>query len=86
MSEFRSGEFCIAGLGVTEQGRNLGIPPRELRRKALDLALADAGIARADVDGYIGTSSEMFDDIRHLGLAPRFGYTMQTGGSVIMPC
>jgi acetyl-CoA acetyltransferase len=81
MSRFRSGEYCVAGLGVTEQGRGLGIPPRELRRRALDLALADAGLARADVDGYIGTSSEMFDDIRHLGLAPRFGYTMQTGGA-----
>ncbi|HEY8526702.1 MAG TPA: thiolase family protein [Acidimicrobiales bacterium] len=81
MTGFRPGQYCIAGLGVTEQGRHLGLPPRELRRRALEAALADAGLTRADVDGYIGTSSEMFEDLRHLGLAPRFGYTMQTGGA-----
>jgi acetyl-CoA acetyltransferase len=38
-------------------------------------------VTRADVDGYIGTSSEMFDDIRFLGLSPKFAYTMQSGGA-----
>jgi acetyl-CoA acetyltransferase len=75
------GRFAIAGLGVTEQGLRLGRPSRDLRREALELALADAGLNRRDVDGYIGTSSEAFDDIRHLGLAPGFSYTMQSGGA-----
>jgi acetyl-CoA acetyltransferase len=76
-----TGRFSIVALGLTAQGRNLGIAPRELRRDALELALTDAGVTRADVDGYIGTSSEMFDDIRYLGLSPKFAYTMQAGGA-----
>ncbi|MFB9316943.1 thiolase family protein [Cryptosporangium minutisporangium] len=66
---------------MTEQGRRLGVPPRELRRRALELALADAGVERGRVDGYIGTSSEAFDDVRYLGLAPHFAWTMQAGGA-----
>ncbi|MEO8694822.1 MAG: thiolase family protein [Acidimicrobiales bacterium] len=76
-----SGQFAIVGLGLTKQGRNLGVAPRELRREALELALADAGATRAEIDGYIGTSSEMFDDIRYLGIGPKFAYTMQAGGA-----
>src|SRR5260370_40557449 len=73
--------FCVAGLGVTAQGVRLGVPARALRREALELALADAGPRRRDADGYIGTSGEVFDDVRHLGLAPRFAWTMQAGGA-----
>jgi acetyl-CoA acetyltransferase len=76
-----SDRFAVVGLGVTEQGRRLGVPARELRRRALDAALDDAGLARRDVDGYIGTSGEVFDDIRYLGIAPGFAYTMQAGGA-----
>jgi acetyl-CoA acetyltransferase len=79
--ELPSGAFSVVGLGVTEQGRRLGIPPRELRRQALDAALEDAGLARSAIGGYIGTSSEPFDDIRYLGLAPGFAWTMQSGGA-----
>jgi acetyl-CoA acetyltransferase len=75
-------EFCIAGVGVTAQGRHLGIPPRALRREALELALADAGLTRRDVDGHIGTSSEPgFEDVRHLGLSPGFAWAMSAGGA-----
>jgi acetyl-CoA acetyltransferase len=76
-----AGDFSIAGMGVTEQGRRLGIPTRELRRVALERALEDAGLRRTDVDGYIGASGGMFDDLRYLGLAPRFAWTMQAGGA-----
>lgn len=75
------GRFAIAGLGVTDQGLHLGRPSRDLRRDALERALADAGLSRRDIDGYIGASSDTFDDIRHLGLAPGFAYTMQSGGA-----
>jgi acetyl-CoA acetyltransferase len=75
------GRFAVAGLGVTAQGPRLGRAPRDLRREALELALADSGLSRRDVDGYIGTSGEVFDDVRHLGLAPGFAYTMQSGGA-----
>ncbi len=76
-----SGSFSIVGLGVTEQGRHLGLPPRTLRAQAVDLALADAGLERSAIGGYIGASTELFDDVRHLGLAPTFQYNMQTGGT-----
>ncbi len=76
-----SGAFGVVGLGVTEQGRGLGVAPRELQRRAVEAALADAGLTRDDVDGYIGTSAQMFDDIRYLGLRPRFAWTMQAGGA-----
>ena len=75
------GGFAVGGLGVTEQGVRLGRPARDLQRDALERALADAGVTRADIDGYIGTSSGTFDDLRHLGLSPRFAYTMQSGGA-----
>jgi acetyl-CoA acetyltransferase len=77
-----SSKFAIGGLGVSRQGRKLGVSARELRLEALELALADAGLSRRDIDGHIGASSTgMFDDIRHLGLSPRFSYSMQSGGA-----
>jgi acetyl-CoA acetyltransferase len=75
------GRFAIAGLGVSAQGRNLGRSSRELQREALDLALADAGLARRDIDGYVATSAEAFDDLRFHGLAPHFAFSMQSGGA-----
>jgi hypothetical protein len=79
-----AGRFAITGLGLTEQGVRLGRVPRDLRREAFEAALADAGLVRRDIDGYIGTSSEIFDDIRYLGLAPHFAYTMQSGGATVI--
>ena len=77
-----SSKFAIGGLGVSRQGRKLGVSPRELRLEALELALADSGLSRRDIDGHIGASSTgMFDDIRHMGLAPRFSYSVQSGGA-----
>lgn len=73
-------DVAIAGMGLTEQGRRLGISRRELRRQALDLALADANLQRSDIDGYIfiGATPE---DLRYLGLSPAFAYSLMTGGA-----
>jgi acetyl-CoA acetyltransferase len=77
------GTSCaIVGVGVTQQGRKLGIPERELRRQALDLALEDAGLRRPDIDGYIachGTGG--FEDLRYLGLGPLFSWSLASGGA-----
>jgi acetyl-CoA acetyltransferase len=78
-----SGTACaIVGVGVTRQGRGLGIPDRELRRQALDLALDDAGLRRADIDGYIAChGTPGFEDLRHLGLGPLFAWNLASGGA-----
>jgi acetyl-CoA acetyltransferase len=72
---------AIVGLGLTEQGRRLGLSGRVLRRKAVELALEDAGLTRSDIDGYILVGSGGFEDHRYLGLSPRFSYSLQSGGA-----
>lgn len=74
------GQIAIVGIGVTEQGRKLGVGGLELRRQALELALADAGIERSAVDGYVHASAER-EDLRYLGLAPNFSFAVQSGGA-----
>ena len=75
-------KFAVVGLGVSRQGRKLGLSARALRLEALELALSDSGLTRHDIDGHIGASSTgLFDDIRHLGLAPNFSFSMQSGGA-----
>jgi acetyl-CoA acetyltransferase len=65
---------------MTPQGVNLGVTPRELRAKAVDLALADAGLERDAVDGYIHAFMER-EDLRYMGLSPNFSIAIQTGGA-----
>ena len=75
-------DVVIAGLGVTQQGRRLGVSERELRRRALDAALADSGLSRSDVDGYIAChGTPGFEDLRYLGLAPTFSWSLASGGA-----
>jgi acetyl-CoA acetyltransferase len=48
----------------------------------VDLALADAGLRRSDVDGYIAChGGAAFEDLRHLGLAPLFSWSLASGGA-----
>jgi acetyl-CoA acetyltransferase len=75
-------DCVIVGVGVTRQGRNLGIAERELRREALDLALDDAGLHRPDIDGYIAChGGVVFEDLRYLGLGPLFSWSLSSGGA-----
>jgi acetyl-CoA acetyltransferase len=78
------GNIAIVGMGVTKQGRALGVTEVELRRQALELALRDAGIERDAIDGYIHASHER-EDLRYLGLSPNFSWPVQTGGATA-PC
>ena len=74
------GRYAIGGVGVTPQGLNLGISSRDLRAQAIDLALADAGIERDAIDGYIHCWTTR-EDLRYLGLAPNFSLQLQSGGA-----
>jgi acetyl-CoA acetyltransferase len=47
------GKAAIAGLGMTEMGKVYGRGPVNLAGEAIALALADAGLAKADVDGLL---------------------------------
>tara|TARA_R110001592_G_scaffold260403_1_gene524974 strand:+ start:81896 stop:83050 length:1155 start_codon:yes stop_codon:yes gene_type:complete len=76
----KSGSIAIVGMGVTKQGRGLGVTEVELRRQALELALLDAGLERDAIDGYIHASHER-EDLRYLGLSPNFSWPVQTGGA-----
>ena len=46
-------KYAFAGLGVTKLGRLPDFTPDELAAQAIALALADAGLKPADIDGYI---------------------------------
>jgi acetyl-CoA acetyltransferase len=80
----KPGSIAIVGMGVTKQGRGLGVTEVELRRQALELALIDAGLERDAIDGYILASHER-EDLRYLGLSPNFSWPVQTGGATA-PC
>ncbi|MBW2942719.1 thiolase family protein [Zhongshania aquimaris] len=74
------GACAIVGMGVTAQGLNLGLEARELRSQAVDLALADAGLERDAIDGYIRCFVDR-EDLRYMGLSPNFSVSMMTGGA-----
>jgi len=74
------GQYAIVGLGITEQGVGLGYEGRELRARAVDLALANAGLPREAIDGYIRAHVER-EDLRYMGLSPNFSVSMMTGGA-----
>jgi len=71
--------FAIAAMGVSRQGRKLGISDLELRREAVELALAEAGVERDAVDGYIH-SWRTAEDLRYLGLSPKVAWQVFGGG------
>jgi acetyl-CoA acetyltransferase len=53
-----SPDVALVGLGMTEMSLKPGRTPAELAREAVGLALADAGLTRADVDGLLVGSSQ----------------------------
>ncbi|WP_181779167.1 thiolase family protein [Pseudonocardia pini] len=75
-----AGEPTIVGLGLSPQGRRLGVSRRELRRRAIDEALADAGLHRRQVDACICIGTEL-EDLRYAGLTPRTSFALNSGGA-----
>jgi acetyl-CoA acetyltransferase len=76
----KRGSIAIVGMGVTKQGRALGVTALDLRRQALEVALADAGLERGAIDGYVHAWHER-EDLRYLGLSPNFSWPIQSGGA-----
>jgi len=82
MSTYPEQRAIISGVGISRIGRRSGIPGLELTEEAARLAIADAGLTPADIDGI----STMGDTPVHataaaLGIDPRYtGGGFDTGG------
>ncbi len=78
----------ITGVGVTPFGRLEGATPLGLMREASDAALADAGLARRDVDGLLCGYATTLPHLmlstlfaEHYGLQPDYAHALQLGGA-----
>jgi acetyl-CoA acetyltransferase len=67
----------ISGIGISRIGRRMGVPGLELTVESCDLALADAGLTRADVDGLDTMGDTPIDDV---ALAMGLDLTWSGGG------
>lgn len=77
------GGVAIVGVGATEQGELPGRSSEEIAAEAFGLALADAGLTKADVDGLV-TCSRMGSGVDTvvgplLGINPRYSATLDYG-------
>lgn len=80
------GKVAVAGIGQTTFGRGLHQSELELACIAIDRALADAGVAPAEVDAlssYTMEDTPDFEIVRNLGLGPLhyFSQTAHGGGA-----
>lgn len=78
----------VIGSGLTRYGKHEGSSTLALMTRATDLALADAGMARGDIDGLICGYSTTLPHLmlstvfaEHYGLHPRYAHAMQLGGA-----
>jgi acetyl-CoA acetyltransferase len=83
----KSGSWLV-GSGLTRYGRHEGRNTLDLMTEAGTLALADAGLARPDIDGLLCGYSTTMPHLmlatvfaEHFGLHPRYAHTMQMGGA-----
>lgn len=78
----------LVGSGLTRYGRHEGLDSLALMARAGTLALADAGLARQDIDGLLCGYSTTLPHLmmatlfaEHFGLQPRYAQSMQMGGA-----
>ncbi|CAN5382276.1 thiolase family protein [soil metagenome] len=78
----------VIGSGLTRYGKHEGSNTLALMTQATDLALADAGMARGDIDGLICGYSTTLPHLmlstvfaEHYGLLPRYAHAVQLGGA-----
>lgn len=79
------GQSAIVGVGVAGLGRSEGWRPLELLARAATVALDDAGLSLADVDGVCaGTLYHFFPTLtvaEYLGIRPKWSNSDMVGGS-----
>lgn len=78
----------IVGSGLTRYGRHEGRNSLDLMAQASTSALADAGLARQDIDGLLCGYSTTMPHLmlatvfaEHFGLHPRYAHAIQMGGA-----
>ncbi len=78
------GAVAVVGIGATAQGEHPGVSAEVLSAQAAELAIADAGITKAEVDGLITCKSILgggvdLDVGRLLGISPPYSQTLDYG-------
>jgi acetyl-CoA acetyltransferase len=78
----------ITGVGLTSFGRHEGSSSLDLMSKAAELAISDAGLKRADIDGVLCGYSTVSPHImlatvfaEHFGIKPSYAHAVQVGGA-----
>lgn len=78
----------LIGSGLTRYGRHEGRGTLDLMTEATDLALADAGLGRSDIDGLVCGYSTTLPHLmlatvfaEHYGLKPAYAHAVQLGGA-----
>src|SRR6201999_849687 len=81
----------ITGVGLTAFGRHEGSTTLDLMSDAAALALADAGLQRGDIDGFLCGYSTTMPHImlatvfaEHFGIRPSYAHAVQVGGATGM--
>src|SRR6201747_184624 len=78
----------ITGVGLTAYGKHEGSSSLDLMSKAAELAIADAGLKRADIDGILCGYSTVSPHImlatvfaERFGIKPAYAHAVQVGGA-----
>jgi acetyl-CoA acetyltransferase len=78
----------ITGVGLTSYGKHEGLTSLDLMGKAAELAIADAGLTRSEVDGVLCGYSAVSPHImlatvfaEHFGIKPAYAHAVQVGGA-----
>jgi acetyl-CoA acetyltransferase len=78
----------ITGVGLTSFGRHEGCSTLDLMSRAAELAIADAGLERGEIDGVLCGYSTVQPHImlatvfaEHFGIKPSYAHAVQVGGA-----
>jgi acetyl-CoA acetyltransferase len=78
----------ITGVGLTSFGRHEGSSTLDLMSRAAELAIADAGLTRSEIDGVLCGYSTVQPHImlatvfaEHFGITPSYAHAVQVGGA-----
>jgi len=78
----------ITGVGLTPFGKHAGSSSLDLMSRAAELAITDAGLRRAEIDGILCGYSTVSPHImlatvfaEHFGIRPAYAHAVQVGGA-----